>query len=103
MMINDRIKEIRIKSNLNQTEFAEKLNLTQSAISAIERGTNIPSMSTLESICNEFNVDGTWLLTGKETVIQKNDLDLTEHEYLLIKAMREWQKEGRAKEDKKEE
>ena len=71
----------------------------QNTGSAIERGTNTPSMSTLEAFCNIFDADGTWLLTGKEKPIPENNLDLTEHEYLLIKAMRKWKEEGRTKED----
>lgn len=40
----ERIKEIRIKNSITQKELAEKLNVTQQTVSALERGKLDPSL-----------------------------------------------------------
>jgi transcriptional regulator with XRE-family HTH domain len=96
-IMKDRIKKIRIETGLNQSEFAKKLNISQSAIGYYESGKKKPSAETLEAICNEFDIDGTWLLTGRENKYKTNKLELTETEYILIRAMREWKEDKEKK------
>jgi len=65
MDIGVRFKEIRCKLKLNQTEFSNKINVTQSAVSQIEKNIISPSSDVLINISNTYNVNLNWLLTGK--------------------------------------
>ena len=51
------IKEIRVKNNLTQKEFSEKLGVTFQAVSKWENGKNIPDISLLKEISRMFNVE----------------------------------------------
>ena len=66
-----RIKLMREKSNLTQTELAAKLqlvnvNLEQKAISRIETGERLISDYELLAFSKVFDVSLSWLLTGKD-------------------------------------
>ncbi|WP_317853959.1 helix-turn-helix transcriptional regulator [Chakrabartyella piscis] len=62
--VNDRIKELRIKLQLTQEEFGEKIGLSKSGISNIENGTRNVSSRHIKLICNIFNANESWLVTG---------------------------------------
>lgn len=64
MHIGERIKDIRKKNQLNQKEFGERIGITYSSISLIEKGTNNPSEQTIRAICQEFNIRRQWLEEG---------------------------------------
>ena len=57
-----RIKELRTKNNLKQIELAEFLNVGQSTIAEIERGTNIIATPFLYSICKKYKISADYLL-----------------------------------------
>ena len=63
-MMNERIKQVRLSAKLSQTEFAEKILVSRSAVCKMESGENSPSEQTVKLICQEFNVNGDWLRTG---------------------------------------
>ena len=63
--MNNRIREVRKRSALNQDDFAQKIGLTKNFISLLETGGRIPSDRTINDICREFNVNEKWLRTGK--------------------------------------
>lgn len=65
MSIQDRLKTIRKELGLNQTEFAKRLSLKQSTISAMERNETAITDRTIKNICYEFNVSEHWLRTGE--------------------------------------
>jgi transcriptional regulator with XRE-family HTH domain len=71
--MKDRIFQVRKAANLNQTEFAEKLNLTKNYISLIENGNRVPSDRTISDICREFGVNRVWLETGVGDPFQPKD------------------------------
>lgn len=72
-MLNERIKLVRVKKSLNQTDFAKRLSISRSAVCKIESGENSPSEQTINLICKEFNVNSEWLRTGKgEMFIEKS-------------------------------
>ena len=50
------IKDLRIKNNLTQKEFADKYNVTYQAVSKWENGKNMPDLSLLKDICKDFDV-----------------------------------------------
>ena len=69
-MIGSRIKEIREKTGLTQTELAKKLGLTRSGVNAWEMGVSIPSAQYLIGLANLFKVSIDYLLglDQKETI-----------------------------------
>lgn len=65
MTIGNRVRTIRKTLGLNQTQFAEKIGISQRALSSIERETtNLTERNTRE-ICRVFNVNEQWLRTGE--------------------------------------
>lgn len=62
MLFNERLKEIRIKKELTQEEFAKLLNISPSAISLYESGSREPSLATLVNIANVLDVSTDYLL-----------------------------------------
>lgn len=77
--INKRIYEVRKNFHLTMENFGEKICLTKSSISSIEKGTNHPSKQTLKLICNEFNVNPTWLQTGIGEMFNIPDISILDH------------------------
>ncbi len=59
------IKKIRINNNLTQKDFAEKYGVSYQAVSKWERGINMPDISLLKEISNDFNINISELLDGK--------------------------------------
>ena len=65
------IKKIRKENHLTQAEFALKYGVTYQAVSKWENGKNIPDISILKQMCEDFQVDLNDLLEGV-TVIKRN-------------------------------
>lgn len=55
-LLGRKIKQYRVLNGLTQEELAEKLNISQRTLSAIECGANFLSSQTLEKILEVFNV-----------------------------------------------
>lgn len=82
-----RVKEIRTFLNLNQELFGDRLGVTKTAISRIEKGERGLTDQMAKAISREYNVNYFWLTTGEgdmfvgvpETIIdelvEKYDLD----------------------------
>ena len=62
--MKDRIREVRKRLGLNQTEFGQKVGLSQGAITGYEKGIHAPSDAILKLICTTYNVDYKWLKYG---------------------------------------
>lgn len=62
------IKDLRIKNNLTQKEFADKYNVTYQAVSKWENGKNMPDLSLLKDICKDFDVSLDDLINGEKSV-----------------------------------
>ena len=62
--MNERIKRIRNSLNISQTDFAQKLSISRSAVCKMESGENYPSEQTIKLMCSEFSVNEEWLRTG---------------------------------------
>ncbi len=77
LLIGLRISQIRKTKNLTQAELAEKINLSPTEISNIERGKNGISFNTLVKLCTLFDICPCQLLTGaiKESV-EENIIDI---------------------------
>lgn len=64
LSIEDRVLLIREKKELSQEEFGERIGVTKSTISLIERKLRNPSERVIRDICREFNVNEDWLRNG---------------------------------------
>lgn len=76
--MKNRFKQVRQHENINlsQEAFGKRLGVTGAAISRIESGNREPSEQIILAICREFNVNETWLRTGKgEMFVQKSRSD----------------------------
>ena len=60
------IAECRKKNNLTQMQLAEKLNITDRAISKWENGKAMPDSSIMLDLCNEHNINVNDLLCGEK-------------------------------------
>ena len=65
--IGEFIKKLRQDNNLTQKDLANKYNVTYQAVSKWERGLNIPDISLLKQMSEDFNVSIEELLSGKPT------------------------------------
>ena len=65
MTINERIRELRERLNISQTEFAENLGSGRGIIKNIEEGRTLPKPQLIDLITRVFNVNRTWLETGE--------------------------------------
>ena len=65
------IKELRTAKKLTQLELAEKIGVTDRAISKWENGRGLPDISLLVPLAKELNVSVLELLNGKR--ISDND------------------------------
>lgn len=63
--MNNRIKQIRRKAELTQTQFGERIGLQQNSIARIEAGTRVPSEVVIKAICREFHIRREWLMHGE--------------------------------------
>lgn len=78
-MIGTRIKEVREKNGLTQSELAKKLGLTRSGVNAWEMGISIPSAQYLIGLANLFKVSTDYLLgVDKTETIDISSLNDTE-------------------------
>ncbi len=75
------IAECRKKNNLTQMQLAEKLNITDRAISKWETGKAMPDSSIMLDLCNELKISVNELLSGE--MIEMNNYDKRAEENLL--------------------
>ena len=66
------ILELRKKNNLTQKEFADKFGVTYQAVSKWENGKNIPDISILKMICEEYDIDINTILDVKSKEKKSN-------------------------------
>ncbi len=81
------IAECRKKKNLTQMQLAEKLNITDRAISKWETGKGMPDSSIMLELCKELDISVNELLSGE--VIKMERYNLKAEENLLEMAKKE--------------
>ena len=64
MGIGRNIKTLRIQRNMTQGELADKLNVTNKAISSWENDRTEPNMGMIEQMCRVFQCTKTELIDG---------------------------------------
>jgi len=64
--VRDRLKILISETGLSQKEFAERINISSSAITQFIKGQSKGLNSdTIQSIISVYNINPTWLLTGE--------------------------------------
>lgn len=61
LLCND-IKSLRLSKNMTQAKFAERIGLSVEAVRNIEHRKYTPSATTIDTICNKFNLSPVDLL-----------------------------------------
>ncbi len=80
--LNERIKHLRKDIlKMNQSEFAEKLGLSQRTISWSEQPQNNVPDSNIKSICNFFNINENWLRNGIEPIFIAKEEEFSLDDY----------------------
>lgn len=62
--MKDRIKRIRMESNLTQQAFADKIGVKRNTVALYESGDCGVSDAVIKLICKAYNVNEEWLRTG---------------------------------------
>ena len=78
MTQGERIKDVRNSLGLTLEKFGEKLGVTKTAISRLEKGERSLTEQMTKSICREFSVDYMWLTTGEGEMFVESDDDYFE-------------------------
>ena len=60
-----RLRMIRDKLKLSQSDFSTNLSTTQATVSRYEKDLRLPDAEFLENLSNIYHIDINWLLTGK--------------------------------------
>ena len=80
------IAERRKKKNITQSQLAEKLNVTDRAVSKWETGKSMPDTAIMLDLCNMLDITVNELLYGEEIIMEnKND----KNEQILIEMAKE--------------
>ena len=76
--IGRRLRSVRDVNKNTQAEIAELLKVTKSTVSKYERGALSLTPSNINRLCNRFNINHNWLLTGNGDMFtpQSNTPDL---------------------------
>lgn len=74
MKLNEKIKEIRIKNNLTQKEFAQKIGVSLSSLQKYEYGDFKPSSDTIKKICEVSKIPLSVILNVDDYTDDEKDL-----------------------------
>ena len=85
-MICERIRELREKNRMTQSELAKKLDVTRSSVNAWESGLSTPTTQYVVALTRLFHVSADYLL-GTETEFQLSLTGYTEEEIQIITQM----------------
>ena len=73
------IADCRKKSNLTQLQLAEKLGITDKAISKWERGITMPDSSIMLELCDILSINVNELLSGEKINMENNNQKNEQH------------------------
>lgn len=75
----NKLKEIRKALNMNQTEFAAALGISQGNVSYYESQNITPSGTLRTLLISKFGVSDEWLETGEGDIFAKLDDDISKY------------------------
>lgn len=90
MTLGNRIKKLRKELNLSQKELADKLYVTDKALSSWENGRTEPDIDTLLKMSEIFNCNISYLIKGytkRNDIETEIKIELSKKEYLNLKAL----------------
>ena len=73
MSVNQRIRQVRKHFDMQQSEFGERLGLSQTGVSWLEREGNTVSEQTIRLLHLDFHVSEEWLRTGDGPMFSAED------------------------------
>ena len=79
------IAECRKKNNLTQMQLAEKLNITDRAVSKWENGKAMPDSSIMLALCDELKISVNDLLSGEVVTVDNYDKKLEKNLLDMVK------------------
>lgn len=88
MSFADNIKRLRLQDGLLQAQLAKALGVSKSTVSMWETGERTPTLETLESIADYFNVDLNVLWGDDKKPVTIEDDGLTAEEREVIRTLR---------------
>jgi len=74
--ISTRIKAVREALSISQRDFAKGIFLSHSFYAKIETGTRDSNERVCELICNKYNVNKEWLISGKGSMFSSAPPDV---------------------------
>ncbi len=83
------IAECRKQQNLTQLQLAEKLNITDRAVSKWERGKSLPDSSLMLELCEILKINVTDLLSGEVVSMEDKTKELEQKLLELVKEKQE--------------
>ena len=86
------IAECRKKANLTQMQLAEKLSITDKAVSKWERGVAMPDTSIMLELCDILSISVNELLSGEKIDMENNN---QKNEQLLLDMAKELEKKNK--------
>ncbi len=86
------IAECRKKANLTQMQLAEKLGITDKAVSKWERGVAMPDTSIMLELCDILGISVNELLSGEKIIMENNN---QKNEELLLEMAKELEKKNK--------
>ena len=87
------IADCRKKANLTQMQLAEKLSITDKAVSKWERGVAMPDTSIMLELCDILSISVNELLSGEKISMENNN---QKNEQLLLDMAKELEKKNKA-------
>lgn len=87
--IGSRLRETRLERGLKAKDVAINISITPSALSDLEHGRSKPSWTTLERLCDLYNVPMSYILCEEDTIgtlIDKklNQINLSDEDKIRI-------------------
>lgn len=73
--MNERIREIRKTFGLSLEAFGERIGISKTSVSRLEKNERNPSKQTIKLICKEFKINQNWLKSGIGEMFS-NDQDI---------------------------
>lgn len=82
--IADRIRYLRDKAGMTQTDLAKMLKITRSAVNAWEMSLSMPSVASIVQLTQIFHVSADFILsTSDKVLLDITDLDSKEREVVF--------------------